>query len=132
MKRRDDWLVRLTAVLGKYDQGVDPDDINCATFAGEAVEAMTGEDPMAKFKGTIEEQMVTLKILGFTDPVEYLGSIMEEVGKNFASVGDVAVFKGTSNLPAFGVVIGDYAKVIRPDGQPGLMPVSKAQKVFKL
>lgn len=128
-------MVRLNAVLADYQDGVDPDVLNCSRFVCDAIEAMTDENPMAIFDGldTIEAQLRKLVRMGYKDPLEYAATVLPELDNiNYAEVGDIAVFDSVAGLPGFGIVIGDYAKVLRPDGKPGVIPMDQAKKVFKL
>lgn len=128
-------MVRLNEVLAKYQEGVDPDALNCSRYVSDAIEAMTDENPMGIFEGldTIEDQLRKLARMGYKDPLDYVATVLPELPNiNYAEVGDIAVFDSVVGLPGFGVVIGDYAKVLRPDGKPGVIPLTQAKKVFKL
>lgn len=68
--RRDDWLLRLDALLGRLDSRPFVWGYNdCCTLAADAVEAVTGHNPLPHLRGSYETRHGALRWLareGFT------------------------------------------------------------------
>ena len=120
MQRRDDWASRLISVIdaadnkpfawGKQD---------CALFAADCVQAMTGEDFAAPFRGRYDTalgSMRALKMMGYASLEEYVIAVLgEPVNANTAGRGDV-VMVDTPEGQALGVVAGIEAAVAGVNG----------------
>jgi hypothetical protein len=134
MDRRPDWKPRLIEWLasiartpfevGKHD---------CALFVAGAINAMTGEDPAARFRGrytTVRGGLRVIRAEGFNDPVEMIANRLEEVAPLMAQVGDIAVVD-TPEGPALGVVAGAEILVLGLDGL-GAVSLLEGKRAFKL
>lgn len=120
MQRRDDWASRLMAVIdaagqtpfawGKQD---------CALFAADCVQAMTGEDFAAPFRGRYDTGIGAgraLKMMGLGSLEEYVIRVLgEPVSPTLAMRGDV-VLVDTPEGKALGVVAGIEAAVTGVNG----------------
>lgn len=141
--RLTDWRSRLTRYFtevarrplayGQHD---------CALFAAGAVEAMTGVDLAAEFRGrytTVVEGLDLLAAKGAADGLEgeidhvsVLPLLFQPVVAAFAQVGDIAVVPVPgSNLPALGILEGQHIAVLRPDGM-GFVPRENALATFRV
>lgn len=134
-----DWSTRLTMQLeaarrqpflwGQHD---------CCLFAASCVEAITGEDPMAEFRGHYDDRdsaLEALKNIGqgtlfatmkakFSDPV----SIAQ------AQRGDI-VFYMSEDGPSLGIAMGALAFFVGEEGSnEGLitLPMQQDFKIFKV
>jgi hypothetical protein len=118
MKRLPDWRSRLLAYIEThrrqpFQYGV----ADCATFAAGAVEAMTGVDPAAGFRGytTFEGGIKRLRQAGINDHIAMAAKLFRIAPHPQARMGDLAVLE-TDDGPALGVVGGSFAMFLRPDG----------------
>ena len=119
--RRPDWRNCLTAYLAQVARlPFRPGRHDCALFAAGAVEAMTGIDLAAEFRGgyrTLTEGFVALGAAGFVDHVTFTASHFDEVAPAFAQVGDVAVMPADGvDAAALGIVQGAGVYVLKPSG----------------
>lgn len=118
-KRLPDWHPRLTAYLGEitpvaFRMGSQ----DCALFAAGAVEAMTGHDPAAGFRGTytdLKTGLKRLKAAGFDSHVQIADRLFERVHPAFAQVGDLALIEVSEGY-ALGVVAGELLACLNPQG----------------
>lgn len=98
--KRSDWRVRLHAYLADARQrtfgygGADGSQ-DCALFVAGAVEAMTGIDPAAEYRGrytTLTGGLRVLRKAGYIDHVDLVAATLPEVRPaHLAQVGDIAV-----------------------------------------
>ena len=127
MSRLPNWYSRLMSYideirrtphsLGRHD---------CALFAAGAVEAMTGEDPAAPWRGqyeTLEEGLLLLQSSGYIDHVAVAASIGERVHKTDAQTGDIAVVATPQGM-ALGVVSGSRVMVLM-SGSLGTLEITE-------
>jgi hypothetical protein len=134
MGRLNDWQARLGAYLadcrarsfeiGRHD---------CALFAAGAVEAMTGHDPAAEWRGRYTTQRGGLRVLrraGFRDHIAAVAAQFPEIPVPSALPGDLAVIN-TDDGPALGVMQGAAIYVLGPGGL-GLMPRNVAARAFRV
>lgn len=120
MQRRDDWASRLIAVIDAADRtpfawGKQ----DCALFAADCVQAMTGEDFAAPFRGRYDTALGSvraLRMMGMASLEEYVVHVLgETVAPMMAMRGDV-VMVDTPEGKALGVVAGIEAAVAGIDG----------------
>jgi hypothetical protein len=123
MTRRSTWEADLSAYLiGMADARFAYGQIDCALFAAGAVEAMTGEDPAARFRGkykTMRGSLSALSKLGSGTLEATLDAMFSEKPVPFAGRGDLVFHDGS-----VGVVVGGDALFLAQDG--GLTRVPRA------
>lgn len=130
--RYHDWRSRLSAYL--YEIAHKPfvwGEHDCALFAAGAVQAMTGQDFAANYRGrykTFRGGLRHLRKAGFADHAAFAVSLFEEVPPASAHVGDVAAVEIEGGI-ALGVVQGQRIYVLRPDeagiGTVGLLDAAR-------
>lgn len=133
--RAPDWKARLVAhlerssrasyALGQHD---------CALFAAGAVEAVTGHDPAAAWRGrysTLNGGLKLLRKAGHQDYIEATAAHLPEIHPSAAAPGDIAVVEdpSTGSL-VLGVVQGEMIYVLREDGL-GLAPRATLRRAFR-
>lgn len=108
---------------------------DCALFAADCVQAMTGQDLAAAFRGHYTTQAGALRLLsrhGFASLADLAGSMLEEIHPVRAAVGDVAFIADDSPFGgALGIVIGEQAAVMHERGV-GSLPRSMMTKAFRV
>ena len=128
MRRHPDWEARLAAFLepvralpfawGRHD---------CCTFAAGAVEAMTGEDAMAEFRGHYRTARGSVRALrrygaGALEPT-LTAKFGEPLPPALAQRGDVIMADG-----ALGISLGGFALMVgSEEGREGLIRVPMAR-----
>ncbi len=134
ISRQPDWRPRLVAYLATVSaKPFAYGSQDCALFVAGAVEAMTGSDPAAGYRGLYQSLKGGLKLLardGLADHVTLLRATFEEIPIAFAGVGDIAVI-GEVGMPALGIFEGEQILVLREDGL-GLMPRPAATLAFRV
>lgn len=134
MIRLPDWRSRLHARLAENaDRAFEPGVHDCSLFSADMVEAMTGDDPAAAYRGqysTVAEGKALLRADGFSDHVAFAESLYTEVPVLQAQVGDLAVIRQFSQI-GLGVVIGHSIAVAAESGI-GHIPLSYAKRIFRV
>jgi hypothetical protein len=116
-----DAVRRLPFWPGKHD---------CGLFVAGWVEAITGVDHAAPYRGkyaTDEQLSKLLAAHGFASHVDYIATLFEAIHPCRAQVGDLAVCEND----AMGIVGGDRVFVLRPDGL-GHLSRLKAERAFRV
>lgn len=135
MRRRPDWRTHLRMYLEDVAaHPFRPGQHDCAMFVAGGIEAMTGEDPAADWRGayrSLAKGRALITERGFEDMVDIAASQLDEVAPIFAREGDVAVLEDDEGLPAFGLVQGALIYVLRPDGL-GLVALTEARRAFRI
>lgn len=111
-----------------------PGQMDCGLFSGGAVEAMTGEDVNAPFRGkyrTMAGASKALAKLGFDDHIAYTASLYPEIPPLMAQRGDVAVVTDVDGNPALGIVQGSQIYVMTLNGL-SLTPLTAAVRAFRI
>lgn len=135
LRRYPDWQVRLTAYLqrvvrhrfawGEHD---------CALFVAGGIEAMTGTDLAAEYRGrygSLHEGLRHLRGSGIArDHVDLAASLLPEIAPAFARAGDAAMVDAPEGR-ALGLVQGAQIYVLRPDGL-GLVSLIDAQRAWRV
>lgn len=137
MKRLPNWRARLDATLSEIRRT--PFDWNghdCATaLAARAVEAITGEDLAAEYRGSFSTRLGALRLirkLGFKTLDELIAGLLPEIPVAMAGVGDIATFASDDAFGCtLGVVNGERVFVLRPDGM-GTMELLQATRAFRV
>ncbi|PKP67337.1 MAG: hypothetical protein CVT86_01940 [Alphaproteobacteria bacterium HGW-Alphaproteobacteria-8] len=134
MTRLPDWKPRLTAWLGATARRPFAEGENdCALFFAGAVEAMTGTDIAARWRGrycTTKAGLRALRRAGFADHVALAATLFDEVPPAYARIGDCAVVP-TAEGPALGIVQGELIYVLGPAGLSRL-PRARATRAFRV
>lgn len=118
--RRRDWRPRLAAYLGEVARrGFRPGRHDCALFVAGAVEAMTGEDLAARWRGqyrSLKAGQLALQADGYADHVDLVAHLFSETTPAHAHVGDIAACPGRGGIAALGIVQGASVYVLKPQG----------------
>jgi hypothetical protein len=136
--RRRDWRARLKQYLdtvkdaplsyGEHDCGIG--------LAACAIEAMTGTDVAAQWRGRYDSAASALRMLrkdGF-ESIEDLGrKMLPAVHPSEGQIGDIALIEGDedSGIDALGVVIGERITVLKANGM-GSVDLLSAKVVFRV
>jgi hypothetical protein len=135
LRKRPDWRARLSAyIAATWAQPFGYGRQDCALFAAGAIEAMTGTDPAAGFRGryaTRDEGMMLLFTEdGAMGPIDLARRILTAVPPAFAQAGDIAVVDAEEGR-ALGVVAGPHVYLA---GVGGLVtvPLAKARAAFRV
>ena len=132
--KRDTWKADLRAYLAaQADAPFEMGRVDCGSFAGGAVKAMTGENPHAAVAGkykTMKGALRALKRLGHEDHIAYAASVMDEIDPLYAQFGDIAVVDSPEG-PALGVVVGAHIEIRTPEGR-GVVPLTDAVRAFRV
>lgn len=134
LKRKPNWRAELMAYLGDcarnpFDEGTH----DCALFLAGGVEAMTGVDFAADYRGHYTSTRQGLKILrenGFRDHVALATYHLPHKAVAFANEGDGAVVP-EDGTEALGIVQGAMIYVLRPGGL-GAVPLTSAKLVLRV
>lgn len=132
--RLPDWERRLSDFLARNgDRPFEWGEWDCALFCASAVEAMTGEDPAAEFRGTYRSERGSVRAIddiGQGTLIRTMNARFDRRKPAFARRGDIVMAKG-----ALGVCIGQRAlfvgelQLIEALGLPireGLIPVDRS------
>ena len=127
MARRADWERRLAHWLEAHaDARFAYGRMDCALFAAGAVEAMTGVDPAAAFRGAYRSAATSiraLKEIGAGSLEATVDSMFARIPAAFAQRGDLAMHDGS-----LGVVIGGDAVFVGGEaGLSGLVRIARRQ-----
>ena len=120
--RLPDWRARLGVYLARMARAsFRPGRHDCALFAAGAVEAMTGTDIAASWRGTyrtLDAGQAALADAGFASHVDVVARLFRETSPALAQVGDLALLP--SDLPeepgALGVIQGPRVYALSPSG----------------
>ena len=118
MSRLPDWEARFDAWVARTD-GVAWSDgaMDCALYVAGAVEAITGVDHAARWRGyaDVADGLARLREEGFADHVALVASLFPEVPspRRRAAVGDVAV----TAEGALCIVQGPWLLGVAPEGR---------------
>jgi hypothetical protein len=115
MQRKSNWEQELSDYLiSKRDLPFQYGSHDCAHFVAGAVEAMTGENPMAEITDSYDSQIGSLRVLkglGFDDVEQFTDSKFESTLVGFAQTGDIALYDG-----CLGIVISSKAVFVTEIG----------------
>ena len=129
MARLKDWRQRLTTYMAAQAR-IRPKD--CALWAAGAVEALTGDDPAADYRGKYDEIEDGLKLLresGFESHVDLIAASLVEIDAIEAQPGDIAVIDSPAP-EALGIVQGPGGIYVLSPFGVGLVPLSSAKRFF--
>ena len=136
--RLPDWKQHLTLYLADVARRpFAPGVHDCALFAAGAVQAMTGVDMAAPFRGryrTLAGGSRILKAAGFVDHIALAAARLAEFHTSRAAPGDLAVIP-TPDGDALGLVQGEQVYVLSATGMQGnrfwLCRVASGSKIIK-
>lgn len=140
MKRHHDWPERFHHfLLSRAETPYSSAANDCATFAADGIEAMTGTDPMAELRGYTTEAEAMLRIAEVTsgktleDAVVWIAAkqgMTERLHLLTAQRGDLVLYRNGTTL-ACGLVHLNGRDVVSP-GTTGIlrMPLSNAYRVW--
>lgn len=137
LSRKPGWRTRLNAALPKPDATFSWAGGDCLLgLVAPAVEAMTGEDVVAPWRGkydTPQSARALLSANGFADLGAYLGSVFPEIPVAQAHIGDIAFFPtdGDGVGAALGIVIGERVMTLSENG-PGTLKLTRATRAFRV
>lgn len=138
MTRLPDWQQRLTEYLAaSARQAFAPGRFDCALFAAGAVEAQTGVDLAARWRGAygdLAEGLALLAREGVEDHLALVSGHLPEVPVAEARPGDIAALRiGGANLETLAVVQGALAYV-PIEGGAGfvLLPMGLATRAWRV
>lgn len=135
MKRLPNWQARLSTWLGTVStRPMQPGQHDCCLFGAGAIEAQTGVDIAADWRGrytTFAGGRRILRKAGFLDHVDLIARSLPEAHISAALEGDIAIVPGEAG-DAVGVVQGAAVYVLQPSGRLGLVPMNPVQRLFKV
>lgn len=135
MKRRGDWHSRLNAFIDEVKRKpFDWQTHNCGEhFAFGAVEAMTGEDIGATYRGRYQGAAGAVRVMkndGFDDLGDLLASHLPEKHVSRARLGDLVAIPDDSPFGfTLGIVNGESVLVLGETSM-GVVPITKATRAF--
>ena len=119
MRRLPDWQVRLVRHLcGAASAPFVPGRNDCALFAAAGVQAMTGCDLAAGWRGryrTIRGGLRMLRRAGYADHLALVAAHFAQVAPAYAAPGDLAAVPGPDGM-SLGIVQGAGIYVLTPGG----------------
>jgi hypothetical protein len=105
---------------------------DCCMFVADCVQALTGVDPAAAYRGTYTNEQEACAILDRLGGVEAIAeaSGFKEVGLLYAQRGDVVSFQGPIEI-ALGICVGKW---IYFPGETGLVqqPLSAGRRAWRV
>lgn len=131
--RLPDWSPRLDAWIAKsaampFDWGRH----DCALNAGSVVEAETGRDFAADYRGkysTFEGGLKLLRKAGFKDHAELAASLFPEIPPSFGQIGDLAAVDfGEAGLTL--MVVAGHRLIGPMPHMAGSLPLTRACRAF--
>lgn len=135
MMRHPDWYARLAAYVAQVEaQPFVPGRFDCALFAAGAVEAMTGVDLAAHWRGRYRSVRGGVRVLraeGYADHVALAAAHFEAIPPAMAGIGDLGVVPSDTGH-AMGVVLGSTVAVLRPEGGLGRVALSQLMGAFRV
>ena len=109
---------------------------DCCLFAADLVEAMTGSDPAAQFRGAYSSEHEAMRKIRAQGGIEAIISKMlgtDPCRPTNAQRGDILLMRPVSpqQMQMLGVCVGDSAVVV---GETGILhpPISRATKAWRL
>jgi hypothetical protein len=135
MKRRGDWHSRLNAFIDSVKRRpFDWATNNCGEhFAAGAVEAMTGVDVAAKWRGRYTSASGAVRVMkndGFASLGDMVASVLPEIHPSRAKLGDIAAIPANGPFgTSLGIVNGEVILVLGEQSM-GVVPSARAERVF--
>lgn len=136
IKRLPDWRARLFSLVEQKENEPFAYGTNdCSTFGADVVNALTGVDPAAQFRGKYKTKLGGIRAIrkaGYQDQIDFLEKNYTEIAPAFATVGDIGI---TSNATGDGValcvVMGNFSIGV---SEQGISRFSNSEliRVFKI
>lgn len=135
VERLDGWRLDLMQYLGEVARSeIKIGRHDCALFAAGAVQAMTGVDFAAPYRGRYKTLQGGLRILaqdGFGDHVDLARAHFTAVPVASGCPGDLAVIEAEP-VRALGIIQGGGIYVLQFEGGLGLVPLTRAIEVLRV
>ena len=135
LTRLPDWQPRLHAWIKSINgRPIAPGQHDCCLFGAGAIEAQTGIDIAAPWRGRYTTMAGGRRILrksGYADHVALAAAALPEIHASSAREGDIAVVE-TPDGPAMGVVQGSAIYVLGVDGRLGFAELAPATRIFEV
>jgi hypothetical protein len=129
--RRRDWPERLAVALREAEKRTWSETDYCVLFAADCVEAMTGVDYCADYRGlSIEESREKLRQSGMSFYRHLVSLFGKPVPLSFARRGDVIV--RTDPEPAAGICCGMFTAFLSSDGGLAFLPTLEQRWAFRV
>lgn len=134
--RLPDWRPRLRAWLSemaRHPGPITPGQHDCCLFAAAALEAQTGVDLAAPWRGrytTFRGGLRLIRKAGHADLAALLAGHLSETPVLEAQPGDIVVLASAEG-PAMGVVQGAGVYCLGPDGRLSGVPTTAIMRLFQ-
>lgn len=133
MARLHNWRTNLHAYLAENAlRDFEPGVFDCSLFSADCVNAITGEDPAADYRGryaTVAQGLALLQADGYADHEAFVATHFTETSVLFARAGDLAVVE-QRGLVGIGAVLGPTIAVVTLGRGIGHVPLSSARRAF--
>ncbi len=107
---------------------------DCVTLAAAAAIAITGSDPIERFRGRYSSATGAARLLleeGWRDLGDFAASVYPEIHPAMARTGDWAWIVNEDGTDTFGIVCGSMALARLPIGL-GQVPLSRIKRAFEV
>ena len=135
LTRLPDWQSRLSVWIKTINgRPIKPGQHDCCLFGAGAIEAQTGVDIAAPWRGrytTMAGGQRVLRKAGYDDHIALAAATLPEIHASQAREGDIAVVE-TPEGPALGVVQGAAIYVLGADGRLGFAALIPDTRIFKV
>jgi len=142
MKKQPDWINRFSDVVDAANgMAFDWAECNCCTFSADLFEAVTGIDPIAKYRGKAKTKKGALAILkrfgggGVVEALEKTAEIygLEEVPPLYAKRGDPVIAHWNGEFIAGAISLnGREVLALHPDKGLSMLPVSSVTRAWSI
>lgn len=134
LRRVRDWRARLSDLIEDRRRIPYSEENNCGLFLADCIQAMTGVDLAAEFRGkfrSVAEAIILLRKAGYPDLCVFAAAHLDEIPPAMARAGDIMAFPSEQSGWAGGVVNGERVTVM---GEAGLGTVSRidAARAFRI
>lgn len=112
---------------------------DCAIFGADAIQALTGDDPAASYRGkykTLAGGLRAIRKSGFNDQIDYLSKTFSQIPLSMATMGDLAVIEtdliGPNGMgQSVALIAGQFVIGLGPDGLVRL-PIDVVKNVYRV
>lgn len=133
--RLEDWPERLEAIIRRHQTATFKwGRFDCATLVSDAVWAMTGEDPLARFRPWMGESTASRALLssGHRSVPSWIGSTFPEIACAKAGRGDLGYCAGDTGALQFPAIIMGAHCVSRDEHAWIVFPRDLLARTFKV